>query len=88
VTHGTSPTHHFFKRWHGPGALAGLAALTHSVGEMWYTPSEKREAVTAARQAFLDTFGFMELMFATDGLRAHVTTKITVIKDPTVPDTN
>jgi hypothetical protein len=36
-----------------------------------------------ARQSFLNTFGFMELMFATDGLQPQVTS---TIKYDTPPD--
>jgi RHS repeat-associated protein len=72
VTDGTSPAHRGFQRWRGPWAYLGISSIVHYSREWWPTKAERRSAVEAARQTFLDAFGLMELMYATDRLRPRV----------------
>jgi RHS repeat-associated protein len=76
VQDGTSPAHMGHQRWRGEWAYMGLPALWHVMREAIATPAQRRNAVEQSRQAFLNTFGFMELMFAMDGLQPQVTSTI------------
>jgi RHS repeat-associated protein len=72
VADSTSPSHKGHQPW---GCTWCASGLWHVLREnsMRYRGARKTATVGAVGQAYLDTFGFMELMHAMDGLRPKVT---------------
>ncbi len=66
----TSPAHEDFQSWSGCWLPLCANGLPHAFRERpsLYSGDRKATTIANARQAFLDTFGFMALMHALDGL--------------------
>jgi RHS repeat-associated protein len=78
VTDGTSPAHEGMQGWYG-AAYDPFGSAFHvfrEIGIFFFTKARQEQAIGAAHQAYLETFGFMELMHAEDGLQSHVTHKV------------
>jgi RHS repeat-associated protein len=77
ITDKTSPAHEGYQPWYGPWYRHPLTAVYHGLREdLYMSAARKGAAVAAARQSFMNTFGWMALQNATDGLTPNVTHKI------------
>ncbi len=77
IQDGTSPAHAGFQPWSG----CWLPFCANGAWHAWRERpavynSMQGQVIQTTRQAFQDTFGFMLLMYATDGLQPQVTSKI------------
>jgi hypothetical protein len=78
IQDGTSPAHTGYKPWFGCWLPVCANGALHAFRERSSVyNSMKGQVIEATRQAYFDTFGFMELMFAIDGRRPRVTSTIT-----------
>ncbi len=83
ITDRTSPAHKGNQPWFGIG---NAQALAHAARERSNNGTQMKDATSAARSAFLDTFGFMDLMFATQPKQEVVTHRfIDCSRDNTQP---
>ncbi|MGA3093247.1 MAG: RHS repeat-associated core domain-containing protein [Terriglobales bacterium] len=76
VTDMTSPAHEGYQRWYGTWDYFGVTAAYHFLSESRISDARRNMAIAAARQTFMNTFGWMALQNATDGLTPKVTHKI------------
>jgi RHS repeat-associated protein len=76
VTDMTSPAHEGYQLWYGTWDFFGVTAAYHFLSESRISDARRNTAIAAARQTFMNTFGWMALQNATDGLTPKVTHKI------------
>jgi RHS repeat-associated protein len=68
VTDMTSPAHEGYQLWYGTWDFFGVTAAYHFLSESRISDARRNTAIAAARQTFMNTFGWMALQNATDGL--------------------